>query len=149
MRILQENRPFARYKDRFMTDTDHSIERSYQRELVDFNAFPTRQSYVDKHKLMIAQAMQKILSIYNDESHHYVLYSKGTGLGLVIDWRHDKFVDDGKNHAYVITVLPQSPFPHYLKYKTDIRIVVEVRKKVQRLNLDEQISSDFTTLLLD
>jgi hypothetical protein len=140
--LLKENKPFARYRDRFMTDTDHAIERSYEREKAIQGIFPNRKAYVDKHKLMIAQTMHQIMKNYNDEKGHYVIYSKGSGLGLVIDWRRDRIYDDGKNHAFVVTVLGYSPVPHYKKYDSDVRVFVEVQNlllKYVRENYSDQL----------
>lgn len=128
---LKENRPFATFKGRNITDTNHSIERSYERGEIDKDLFFTRKEYVDKHQLMISQAIIQILRDYKDLTGNYVIYSKGTGLGVAIDWRKDWYKDDGKNHAYVVTVLASKPKPHYLKYDSDIRIIVEAYERIR------------------
>jgi hypothetical protein len=136
---IEENRPFGKYKDRYMTDTNHAIDRSYEREKPGLEQFPTSKSYRDKHLLMIGQAIHQILRDYRDHSGVYILYSRGTGLGLVIDWRHDWYDDDGKNHAYVMTVLPPSPRPHYKKHDSDIRIFVEIQDRLESYVLQKQV----------
>lgn len=120
--IMKENKPFASYRGRNMVDTDHSIERSYTRELG-----LTRQDYIKLHARMIAQAMQQIINKYRDTEGHYLIYSKGTGSGMAINWRRDRYEDDFNNHAYVMTVFSPSPKPHYKKYDADIRIFVEIQ----------------------
>lgn len=119
--IIKENAPLDSYLGRNITDTNHSIERSYEREYVW-----KRDEYVFLHLRMVKQAILKILTDYKDRSAYYVLYSKSTGLGVVISWRKDRFKDwDEKNHAYITTVLPPQDYPHYLKNPDDIRILVE------------------------
>ena len=130
--VLKENKPFNFHRGRMMVDTNHAIERSYERQEVDIVEFPTMDSYVRKHTEMIKQAIDQILSKYKDLSSIYMLYSQGSGLGLVIEWRKDRFEDDGRNHAYVVTVLKSSPRPHYKKYDSDIRLFVEIQNRLRK-----------------
>lgn len=144
--IMKENKPFASYRGRNMVDTDHSIERSYTRELG-----LTRQDYIKLHARMIAQAMQQIIKNYKDTEGHYLIYSKGTGSGMAINWRKDRYENDSTNHAYVMTVFSPSPKPHYKKYDSDTRIFVEVQdwlasyiksKEFNRMRMKEEYEKE-------
>lgn len=111
----------ANYRERKIFDTHHSIER-----FNDENRFDDAGKEEFRNKLfkVLAHGIKKILSEHNDYSSSYLIHSKSTGIGVVIDWRKDKFNRvDYTNHAFIVTILPIKK--HHTKKDEDILLVVE------------------------
>jgi uncharacterized protein (UPF0248 family) len=130
-KILKESRPKASYRKRFIFDTYHSIERMAQRYGKGFE-----QDIIE----VIEKAIDQIFYTYDDERTQYVIHSKSTGIGLAIDWRPDKYVNDNTNHCFIITVFDKA-LKHYKKNPSDVMIITEVKKifekRVGKKNLKE------------
>lgn len=102
-------------------DTEHAIEQGYGRYYrndYDWQEFQKKLAWI------IQNAKNSIVYDYNDKSADYVVHSKSTGIGVVIDWREDTVNPDGKNHAIIVTVLPRKK-KHFAKDPEDILLIVE------------------------
>lgn len=87
--------------DRFLIFTDHSTERSLQRQ---------NHLSIENKKLLFSKLMNGILKNkkWKNRSGEYLVFSKSLRYGLVFDYRPDGKMRDGKNHFIVITVLPKN-----------------------------------------
>jgi len=97
--ILAENRPFMVYKGIKVIDTKHSIERTLQR---------VPHLSKDDFEIIFKRAIDRIMLDYNYfvSASHYLIYSKEYQQGIIVNFREDKYDNDGKKHLIVITVLP-------------------------------------------
>lgn len=105
--------------NRKIIDTKHSIDRFIQR----YENFD--RSRIEK---VIYDAMKVIINKYNDEATTYGIWSKSTGICVIIDWRRDsKNRSDKLNHAIIITLPPiKKEFRNFhTTDPNDVRIVVE------------------------
>lgn len=113
------------YNDRKIIITDHAINRFF-----DSMRFPVKDKkvFMDKILWVGQNAIKEILNKYNDKESGYGIYSKSTGICLIINWRRqdDPKLDNGKNQAVIVTIPPikKSPNDFHLKAK-DIKILVE------------------------
>ena len=107
---------------RKIIDTKHSIDR-----FLDKNRFDDAGATDFRKKLnrVITDASKKIITKLNDEEGVYGIHSKSTGIGVVIDWRPDKYGSDRTNHAVIITLLPLKPKHHYKNVSDEV--IVERR----------------------
>ena len=106
--------------NRKIIDTKHAIDRFTQRYNNLFN-----KERVEK---VIYDAMKIIINKYNDEATTYGIWSKSTGICVIIDWRKDtKNRADKNNHAIIITLPPiKKEFKNFHTINSnDIRIIVE------------------------
>lgn len=104
---------------RKIIDTKHSIDR-----------FIERHSEFSKKRVnkVILDAMDQIITKYKDESTTYGIWSKSTGICVIVDWRKDtKNKEDKNNHAIIITLPPiKKDFKDFhTTNKKDIRLIVE------------------------
>lgn len=104
---------------RKIIDTNHALERFLQRYFKVFS-----RSEVNK---VIYDGMEKIMEDFDDEKAVYVVYSKSTGICVIIDWRPDSKEDSNRNHAIIVTLPP--PKNSFSDFKTmkrdDVKIMVE------------------------
>lgn len=126
MKRIVENRPITTHKGRDIVDTNHSIERLFDGRGVDSYTYPTVADFKKEVVSVIQSAIDKILSVYSDYSEEYLIHSRSTGIGVVIDWRphKDQKYDDGNNHAIIISVLPVKN-KHFAKNPSDVLLMVE------------------------
>jgi hypothetical protein len=108
------------YKGRKIIDTAHSIER-----LID----KTRFINLDKDQVItvINNGMKKIVDNYKDEDTTYGIWSKSTGICVILEWRRDnQNRGDKNNHAIIVTLPPiKKNFKDFHTKSGDIRIIVE------------------------
>lgn len=114
-----------RYKEanlsgRKIIDTKHAIDRFVDR-------YNNRYSLNRIHRV-IYDAMNTIIDKYHDESTTYGVWSKSTGICVIIDWRRDTMNKrDNLNHAVIVTLPPvKDEFRNFhTTNPKDIRFVVE------------------------
>ena len=140
MRYL-ENAPLTSYRGRSIIDTSHSIERGYEQRGVDPSIYPESFHFKREVIRVIKSGMDKILDNYKDYSSVYLIHSKGTGIGVTVNWRtqRDSKYDDGNNHAIIVSILPIKR-KHYSKYPDDILLVVE--DSIPRKRIKESLIED-------
>lgn len=109
------------YQDRKIIDTSHSVERflSNQR-FKEAGSKELLQEILET----IRKGIKLILTKYKDKSNIYLIHSKSTKLGIVIEWRHDKYSSNNINHAIIVTILPKKE-KHYTANPNDIFLMVE------------------------
>lgn len=93
---------------RKIIDTKHMIDRFSER----YDRFNNKSGIEKSINNIINTAMEYIITKYHDQSNtRYVIHSKCNGYGIVIAWEHfcDPDLDDGCNHAIIITILPIAP----------------------------------------
>ena len=121
---------------RKIIDTKHSIDRFVDR----YDIFTKIR--VNK---VITDAMKQIIDKYSDESTTYGVWSKSTGICVIIDWRKDtQNSHDKENHAVVITLPPiKKEFKDFhTTNKNDVRLIVEaylnsaIRKRILKEDKD-------------
>jgi hypothetical protein len=92
---------------RYLLFLDHSLSRYMERAHVSPN--------MKKDVIKVANELAlRIIYQANDEPGYYGVHSNSTGIGFVIDWRHDKYdpIDDN-NHAFMITFFPVRKYHHF------------------------------------
>lgn len=108
------------YNNRKIIDTSHSIER-----LID----KTRFVGLDKNQVIkvINNGIEKIINNYKDESTTYGLWSKSTGICVILEWRRDNQNNrDKNNHAVIVTLPPiKKNFKDFHTKPGDVRMIVE------------------------
>jgi hypothetical protein len=127
---------------RKIIDTNHAITQ-----------FIARYKDVPREKInkVIIDGMRKVLRDYQDRPATYLVHSVSTQIGVVFAWerRGDPRLDDGLNHAIIITVLPRRD-KHYPKKRTDITLTVEALAreyfKKKRISLSEKVDSGETAI---
>lgn len=96
-------------ESRKIVNTAHSIDRAKDDNRFgkviqkDFGSFDKFKAKVD---MVIRRAMKEIMRKHKDARGQYGVHSKSTGIGVIVDWRPDDSVPDGKNHAVIVTLLP-------------------------------------------
>lgn len=103
---------------RKIIDTKHFIERFLER----YPNFPR-----EKVNKVIFDGMDKIYEDYNDETGIYIIHSKSTKIGVVVNWRRegDPRRDDGNNHAVILTI-PRPANSHWaMNPEEEVVIIVE------------------------
>ncbi len=114
-----------RYKEsklsgRKIIDTKHAIDRFLDR-------YDNRYSF-ERVRKVVYDAMSTIIDKYHDESTTYGVWSKSTGICVIIDWRKDTMNRrDNLNHAVIITLPPiKDEFRNFhTTSPKDIRFIVE------------------------
>lgn len=114
-----------RYKEsklsgRKIIDTKHAIDRFLDR-------YDNRYSF-ERVRKVVYDAMSTIIDKYHDESTTYGVWSKSTGICVIIDWRRDTMNRrDNLNHAVIITLPPiKDEFRNFhTTSPKDIRFIVE------------------------
>lgn len=126
---------------RLVIDTHHSIERfieRYQGRKITFN---NTQVPLDYGFIMgrIEAGMKKIINRHNDLFGVYLIHSIESKVGVVIGWRRqgDPSLDDGRNHAVIITLLPLAS-SHVPRDVTDKMVLVQQLNRLSRDILSEQ-----------
>lgn len=104
---------------RKIIDTTNAIMQGHKKYYLskDWNEYQNTLSRI------IQKAMKKIIYQHNNKSNNYIVYSKSTGYGSVIDWREDITDPNGKNYAFIVTVLPEFQLPIKAKHDDVIRYV--------------------------
>lgn len=108
------------YNNRKIIDTSHSIER-----------FIDKTRFVDLEKdqviKVINNGIEKIINNYKDESTTYGIWSKSTGICVILEWRRDnQNSKDKNNHAIIVTLPPiKKNFKDFHTKSGDVRIIVE------------------------
>lgn len=144
MRRIFERYYEDQYMGRKIIDTKHSIDR-----FVDKDRFSDYGSSELKQEILrvIKDGIAEILSKHNDSEGVYVIHSQSTKIGVVIMWRREgnPKLDDGQNHAIVVTVLPRKP-NHSKKNPSDTMLYVEVVEQImeflKRKKLTENVFSE-------
>jgi len=108
------------YKGRKIIDTYHSIDR-----LVDKTRFVNLEK--DQVITVINNGIKKIIDNYKDESTTYGIWSKSTGICIILERRKDNQNNkDKNNHAIIITLPPiKKNFKDFHTKSVDTRIIVE------------------------
>lgn len=130
-----------RYKEanlsgRKIIDTKHSIDRFVDRYNNKYG--------VDRVHKVIYDAMETIIDKYQDESTTYGVWSKSTGICVIIDWRRDSMNRrDNLNHAVIVTLPPvKDEFRNFhTTNPKDIRFIVE--KMLFGQIMDNVLKEDF------
>lgn len=128
MRKMHERYYEDEYMGRRIIDTKHSIDRFVDRDrFSDYGSSELKQEILR----VIKDGMNDIIRLHNDEEGVYVIHSESTKIGVVITWRREgnPKLDDGKNHAIVVTVLPRKP-KHSKKNPSDTMLYVEVSNQI-------------------
>ena len=126
------------YRGRKIIDTKHSIDRYLDR-------YPnfSKNSIVT----VVTKAIDKILDIYNDEETTYGIWSKSTGICVIINWRKESYNSDGMNHAILVSLPPKkNNFNDFHTTKPDdVRVMVEkrIKEKISLTKLKESINSNY------
>lgn len=105
---------------RRIIDTHHSIDQYANRYKDLFDR--------DRVNKVVHDGIDKILTQYNDVSTTYAIWSKSTGIAVIVDWRPDALKpQDKNNHAIIITLPPIKKSIKDLKTKSpkDVKIIVE------------------------
>lgn len=105
---------------RKIIDTHHSIDQFHTRYEDRFSK--------ERIKKVVNDGMYKIINQYNDVSTTYAIWSKSTGIAVIIDWRPDnKTPKDTTNHAIIITLPPIKKSIRDFKTTKpqDVKIIVE------------------------
>lgn len=121
--------------DREIIDTKHSIERFALGRNLPPNY--TSKRFKQDMTWTINNAMKKIIDEYKDESRVYVVHSRSTRIGVVLEWRKDYYSESNINCAVIITVLPFKG-SHYPTRSNDRLLLVE------SLNLFIEQNSDMS-----
>jgi hypothetical protein len=119
---------------RKIIDTFLSLERFTQRYK---DTFPK-----DRIEKVIYDGMNKIIKEHNDRMTTYALWSRSTGIAVILEWRRDKENrQDKRNHAIIITLPPLKKSFQDLKTTkpTDVKIIVESMIR-DRIKLKEEKS---------
>lgn len=125
--------PFDTHRNRYLIDTHHSIDRTYDGRGVDKQVYPTIKSFKDDCTIVIKRGMDKIFDEHNDRTGTYLIHSNGTHIGIVVNWRKDRENwRDTRNHAIVVSVLPVRR-THYSNNPDDIMIFTEYKHLLKRL----------------
>ena len=106
----------------------------YNRKIIDTRHFIDRaiEQYqgvsLERIQKVINDGINSIVENYQDESTTYGIWSRSTGICVIIDWRKEgNNKRDGKNHAIIITLPP--PKKEFTNFhttgKNDVRIIVE------------------------
>lgn len=124
MKILSESALFTSLFNRSIFDTNHSISR-----YLDDGRLTSedRMSFDLNYKRIIDEAVSKIIKDYADESQVYGIHSRSTGIGLVLDWRPDKYKRDETNQGFIVTILPIKKF-HNWKGDTKHILVEQIKE---------------------
>ena len=138
---------------RMIVLTDHAVDRfndnkRFSDKALQKEGYRTREDFImtvyDKIKL----AIEEILTKYNDQSSTYVVHSKSTGIGVVVEWRRDRFDKlDINNNAYIHSVLEIKKPAHYTTNPKDIYMVVEKQivewaKRYQLETMGRRVSNE-------
>ena len=112
------------YKDRMIIDTNHSIDR-----FIDKTRFKdaSKEEFKNQINKVITNGMKKIIDTYNDRMATYGIWSRSTGICVIIDWRKDnRNLKDKHNHAVIVTLPPiKDNFNDFHTKQGDTRIIVE------------------------
>lgn len=120
-------------RDRKIIDTSHAVERYQQR-------FDSNPQALEEILDAIRKGMRVILLKHRDNYGSYVIHSKSTQVGVVIEWRKDnKNPNDYNKHAIIVSILPRKP-KHFSNNPSDIMLIVEKYNKE---------ISDYTLILVD
>lgn len=120
--------PFDTHRERKLIDTNHSIDRLYDGRGVDKRDYPTVEVFKKYCTWVLKCGVNEIMDNYQDERGTYLLHSRSTGIGIVVDWRKDsEDRNDKNNHAIVVTVLPVRN-RHYSNNPSDTLIITEARE---------------------
>lgn len=132
MRKVTENEPISRHKGRLIINSNHAIERGHEQRDVDTEKWPYHLFEKEIIRI-IKQGIDKIFNVYDDSSSVYLIHSRSTHFGVVVNWRqqNNPQYDDGRNHSIIVTVLPPRK-NHYTKNSSDILLTVEVIKDIER-----------------
>ncbi len=129
------------YRGRKIIDTKHSIDRYLDR-------YPN----LSKNTIIavVTKAIDKILDTYNDEETTYGIWSKSTGICIIIDWRKENYNSDGMNHAVLVSLPPKkNSFNDFHTTKpNDIRIMVEKRIQ-ENISLDRIKESSISDYIIE
>jgi phosphoglycolate phosphatase-like HAD superfamily hydrolase len=100
-------------------DTHHVVDRFISRYQDTFSK--------EQVNRIIKNAIEKIIIDYKDESTTYAVWSKSTGISVIIDWRRDLHnPKDTQNHAIIITLPPiKKKFNDLYSKGKDVRLIVE------------------------
>jgi phosphoglycolate phosphatase-like HAD superfamily hydrolase len=104
---------------RKIIDTHHAVDRFISRYQDTFSK--------EQVNNIIKNAIEKIIMDYRDESTTYAVWSKSTGVSVIIDWRRDLHnPKDKQNHAIIITLPPiKKKFNDLYSKGQDVRLIVE------------------------
>lgn len=125
----------ANLTGRKIIDTKHAIDRFIDRYDYRYN--------IERIKKVIYDAMSTIIDKYHDEATTYGIWSKSTGICVIIDWRRDTMNRrDNLNHAVIVTLPPiKDEFRNFhTTSPKDIRFIVErslYEFVVDKINLRE------------
>ena len=110
----------ANLTGRKIIDTKHAIDRFRDR-------YNNRYS-IGRIRKVVYDAMSTIIDKYHDEATTYGVWSKSTGICVIIDWRRDSMNRrDNLNHAVIVTLPPvKDEFKNFhTTSPKDIRFIVE------------------------
>lgn len=125
--------PFDTHRNRYLIDTHHSIDRTYDGRGVDKQVYPTVNSFKKDCNVVIKRGIDKILDEHNDRTGTYLIHSNSTHIGIVINWRQDRENwRDSRNHAIIVSVLPVRR-THYSNNPEDIMIFTEYKHLLKKL----------------
>jgi len=133
---LEEGIYKTRHSDRIIIDTDHAIDR-----FMDKKRFDNAGSYEFKKELIwtINNGIDKILTDYKDKKSNYLIHSKRTGIGVVIDWRqdYDRLMND-LNQAIVVSPLGKkfNGEKFYTTEPDDIYLIVENKGDITTIEVE-------------
>jgi len=120
---------------RSIIDTKHAIDRFRDR-------YNNRYS-IGRIRKVVYDAMSTIINKYHDEATTYGVWSKSTGICVIIDWRRDTMNSyDNLNHAVIVTLPPvKGEFKNFHTVNPkDVRFIVErclYEEVVEKISLKE------------
>jgi len=135
------------YADRSIIDTKHSIERFALGRNLPNNY--TSEGFKQDMTWVINCAIEKIINEYSDESRIYIVHSKSTKIGVVIDWRKDKYSSDDRNHAILITILPFKESPYPTRSNDRLLITETIELLIEQKYSDKLDECEFNRLAID
>jgi len=118
------------YRDRNISDTEHSIERFNER-------FPKLK--LSTWKRVVSKGIDIIIDTFKDSSGKYLIVNKATKVIVQLEWRKDTKSKDGKNHGFSATTLHYDL--HKKELKKDTKLFVEDFKKH---NLESWFDNDIS-----
>lgn len=140
--IEAENEYHISYNNRYIIDTDHSIQRYTERYKDIISA--------DTVYKVIGNVIKEILNKYKDREGKYGYHSKSTGIGGIIHWRLDGKRKNNFNNAVIVSLFPIKKLHNF--YDVDARIIVEKQliewakekgfKNIKKQNLCESYYDD-------
>ena len=139
--------------------TEHANDR-----FQDYSRFTLLASDPEFKKKIIEvteKAMRVILTEYGDMEGEYGVHSESTGIGLIIGWRPDFYSNDGKNNAFIVSILPLKKSHYFFDVEAELVVesflkkVVESARRTKRLitekegNVDHFTRDNFKVVFVD